>query len=66
MKLIGSAASLIVALGVVWGLIQILGGESQFLSPQWWETSIGNIHELQKDSDEKAKELLPNYDEVTK
>ena len=64
-KLIGSAASLIVAVGIVWGLIQLLGDDSEFLSPEWWETSTGKIQDLQEDSDRKAKELLPNYDDVT-
>lgn len=64
-KLISSAAALLVALGVTWGVIQLLGDDSDFLSTEWFSNSREKIEEFQSETSDKIMDSVPDPEELT-
>ena len=63
-KLIGGVLSVLVSIGVAWGIIQYVGEGSPFLSDEWFAHWDEKWNTLQGETSDKIEENLPNPDEV--
>lgn len=59
MKIIASAVTVLVLLGMAWGLTQWLGDGAQPLSGEWFENSTAKIQQFQSETSEPFEEILP-------
>lgn len=63
-KLIGGVLSILVSIGVAWGIIQYVGEGSPFLSEEWFAHWDEKWNTLQGETSDKIGENLPNPNEV--
>lgn len=64
-KIVSGIIGAVVAFGVAWGMIQLLGDGSDFLSNDWFDQSHEKLQEFQSETSDKIMDSLPDPDEMT-
>lgn len=64
-KIFSSVFFGLVALGVAWGMIQVLGDGSDFLSTEWFDRSSEKFEEFQEETSDKLMDSLPDPEKLT-